>query len=347
MTFAQAQNAGYEITQKEYQRIIDDLLEGYADAFSEIQKKLEKMYLDILGDVDPSDYYNTMIKFNRLEKLAADIQGIYKKTALSAGKSQAAASRLAIANTYYRELFVANWGTPEEVFTALNSAVIETSVLGTEKVWTNISKAAQEKIEATFGSLINYQPQYGTLTSVLVGNSEEAQRAIKKTISSGLIQGKSFREMSRDLRKDFETTKNNALRVARTEGHRNQMAGNYAMTNAARADGVDIRRQIISVRDTRTRVQSQQVDREKEDNNGMFTYPGGVKVAIPGNSGNPAWDINDRESVLTNVNDISPELTRGRNPVTGKTEIISFTSFDSWLKDNDLKRNKSGQIVQR
>ena len=135
------------------------------------------------------------------------------------------------------------------------------------------------------------------------------------------------------------------------------MAGQYATMKALQSEGVEARRMIVSVLDTRTRPQSGYVDGKFEDADGYFHYPGDVLVSIPGNSGRPEWDINDREAVVMSIEGTPPEIRRGRNPVftedgkaiskteKGKSDIIAWTSFDDWMKTNGLKYNKNGVMI--
>jgi len=97
--------------------------------------------------------------------------------------------------------------------------------------------------------------------------------------------------------------------------------------------------------DDRTRPQSAQVDGQLEDENGQFTYPGGVKVTVPGNSGVPAWDINDRERTIDVVEGFEPESRRARDPVTGENEVIGFDRFEAWAESKGLRQNRYGQYV--
>lgn len=347
MTFSDAQKAGYNLTKLEYNRLTKESVLAYEKAYKDVKRQIENLYLKVLDGVDPKDYYNYLTQYNRLTTLMDGINKSYIKASLAAGATQKEASRLAISNAYYRQLYTINWTVPADgVFVVLNPSVIEVSVLGTEKVWQSISSKARLKIINTFGDLNSYQPQYGTLTDILIKNRRADIAKLKQAITSDLIQGKSFAKMTKSIRDILNTSRSNAERIAVTEGHRNMMAGNNAMTQMARTEGVEVRRQIISVIDGKERDQSTEVNHRKEDKDGFFTYPGGVKVAIPGNSGNPAWDIRDRESVINNVNDVSPQLTRAKNPLTGENEIISFKDFDKWTKKNDLKRKKSGRIVK-
>jgi hypothetical protein len=65
----------------------------------------------------------------------------------------------------------------------------------------------------------------------------------------------------------------------------------------------------------------------------------------PGNSGVPAYDINDRETMVEIIGDEEPGLRRGRNPVTGENETFSYKNFESWAKENGLKKNKYGELL--
>jgi hypothetical protein len=102
---------------------------------------------------------------------------------------------------------------------------------------------------------------------------------------------------------------------------------------------------VVAVLDDRTRPQSAQVDGEYENEDGFFEYPGGVLVRVPGNSGVAAWDINDREVVVDEVEGLEPETRRVRNPETGRNEVISWRNFRTWAQENGLKRNAYGQYL--
>lgn len=348
MTFAETQKAGYGLTKIEYSRLSRQGVEAYTVAYRDIKRQIENLYLKVLDGVDPKNYYNYMTQYNRLTSLMDGVNKSYIKASLASGATQKEASRLAISNAYYRQLYTINWTVPADgVFVVLNPSVIEVSALGTAKVWREISSKARVKIINTFGELNSYQPQYGTLTDILQKNRRADLQKLNQTITSDLIQGKSFAKTTKSIREILGISQSNAERIAITEGHRNMMSGNNAMTQMARAEGVDVRRQIISTIDGRERPQSAQVNHRKEDKDGFFTYPGGAKVAIPGNSGNPVWDIRDREAVINNVNDVSPQLRRAKNPITGETEIISFEDYGKWLAKNNLKKAKSGRVVKR
>jgi hypothetical protein len=178
-----------------------------------------------------------------------------------------------------------------------------------------------------------------------LNNRIKSLQNIQTSITQGLIQGKSFQQTAKDVKKVLDSTASQALTVVRTESIRNMNAGAFANHNQSVAQGIKMQRQILSVLDDRTRPQSQTIDTRIADKDGFFTYPGGILVSFPGNSGVAAFDINDRETVIEIIDGQSPELRRGRNPLTGKNEVMSFKSYSDWMDDNEFAQNKTGRWV--
>lgn len=339
MTLSELQEQGYNITRREYmalnRRVADELRTALATA----RRELRKLY-DKLDSVKPEDYYVTAVKFNRLTKLQDDLTKTYNAAARRSGTVIENASKVAISNSYYRQQFAMVLGTSvlddvNMVFTTLPTEVIEASVYGTTA-----------KIKEVYGKASDYVPKSGTfLKAVLDRNRTADVDKIRTAVTQALTMGEGYQKAAGRVKQILDTTASNAERIVRTEGHRNQMSGQYAMTQEARAEGVPVKRKIVSVLDDRTRPQSVQVDGQVENDDGFFVYPGGMLVKMPGNSGVPGWDINDREGVINVIEGLEPTTRRVRDPVTGKTDIISYRSFDEWAKENGLTKNQYGQLV--
>ena len=171
MTFEKAQELGYDLTRKEYEALTKTMLSNYQQAYRKVTKDLKDVYAK-LSNVDPEDYYNYMSKAKRLEKLQQSIAKNYMTASLAAGKTQREASALAISNAYYRQMYATNW-VSDDFFVGLNLAVIETSTLGTQRIWNNLRKEARLKMIDTVGKISEYQPKYGTLASILIGNRQK------------------------------------------------------------------------------------------------------------------------------------------------------------------------------
>jgi AraC-like DNA-binding protein len=339
LTLRELQDQGYNITRREYMALHGRVTQELKTALDESRRKLRKLY-DKLDSVKPEDYYVTAVKFNRLTRLQDDLIRAYNAAARRSGTVIQNAAEVAISNAYYRQQFAMVLGTSvldnvDMVFTVLPSEVIEASVYGTAT-----------KIRERFGKASDYIPQSGTfLERVLDRNRQADVDKIRTAVTQALTLGEGYQKAARRVKDILDTTATNAERIIRTEGHRNQVAGQYAMTQEARAQGVEVTRRIESVLDDRTRPQSVQVDGRYENDEGYFEYPGGALVKMPGNSGVAGWDINDREAVIDIIEGVEPTVRRARDPVTGETEIISYRSFNEWAAGNGLRKNRYGQWV--
>lgn len=327
MTFEEIAKKAVSLTQAENEAVARKVIVEYETLLRSMNEELKTLYANTLSAVDTANYFNEASKYNRMGALIEDLQKKYLAASKLIGKETAAAAESAIANSYYRNMFVTNWAVDQSVFAVISQDLIGVSVYGTPEYWKALSDKYGEE----------YLPQSGTLLHELLTKRQPSViAAIEQAIRAGLITGESYTKVAARIKKIMETDAASALRIVRTETHRNMMAGQYAAAMDARAQGVEARRMIVSVLDMRTREQSASVDGKLEDDEGYFTYPGGLKVAIPGNSGVAAYDINDREGVTMTVDGTPPELRRARNPATGQTDIINWTSFNDWAKQNNL-----------
>ena len=314
------------------------LLSHYRTAYKDITKDMKKAYIKLTG-VSPEDagYYNELIKFQRVENLQKQVAKSYTDAAKKAGRMQFSMSGTAMSNTYYQNMYSVSW-YGGSFFTPIDEKAVEVAVFGTDEIWKSIDAANK----ATYAP---YLPQYGTLADRLNENARKDLRKIKDTIIQGLRQGKSYTDVSKDLQNVFNTTANNAVRIARTEGHRAMSSGAYANTQAAVEAGIELQRMYSAVLDTRTRQQSGSMDGQTVGASEPFRYPNGATALIVGNSGVPAYDINDRCYSLDLVDGVPPEARRGRNPVTGQTEVSSYKTFDTWMDENGLRYTPAGRMV--
>jgi len=357
MTLQEMNEAGYKSTQSEIKRFNTLLAKQYKKALDEIRTDIRKVYDKVIGDRSPSELaailkeqpswlYVQANKFDRLQALQKKVQTQFIKASIAAGNMTVEASKMAITNNFYRQQFAVMFANASPVslsFTVLNPAVVEVSVLGTPTVWNKLGKQVADKIAGKYGTLGAYQPKYGTLSSILKKNRIADLQKIQTSITQGLIQGKSFTQTSKDVKKVLDSTASQALRVVRTESMRNMNSGAYANHNQAKAQGLDLKRMDLEVLDDRTRGQSQSTDGQISDENDQFHFPGGVLVDIIGNSGIAAYDIHERGVAIEIIEDQPPTQRRARSPVTGKNEIISFKDYSTWMSDNGFAQNKTGR----
>jgi hypothetical protein len=319
------------------------LIDNYRAAYNEIDELLKNTYAKFLTGIPPEGYYNEIIKFNRLNNLNKQIKKMYDDAAKKAGLTQIEISKTGISNQYYGNMYSVNWfsGTQNlEYFTPLNPAIAKVSVFGTPEVWKDIK--AKDR-----GALKPYLPKNGTVINTLRGNRTKDLLKLQQSITQAMLQGKSYTNLSNDIKKILNTTANNAVRIARTEGIRNMNSGALANTQAAIDAGVEVGREVVEVMDDRTRSQSASIDGQRQKGDDPFVYPGGLLVDIIGNSGVAEYDINERGSSVDYVEGIKPNTVEGVNPATGNPGDANMRAFNQWMEQNDLKWSDTGRIISK
>ena len=334
------QEQGVNLTKADIRKKQLEVIEIYKKSLADVRKKIERLYSVGLDGIKPENYYNHVIKFNRLDKLEKailkDLTALNKQVNLLTAQ----ASALSYSNNYYRMQYATNWLSPYR-FTKASENAVNYSVFQDLDSFKKLSQQYQRLLEVQSGL---------TLSKTLTSNNTKSVQKVSQALTQSLIQGKSFTQTAKEIRSSFNGNLADSLRVVRTESHRTLNQGELIQWNDAKAQGVEGTRQIISTLDTRTRRQSGQVDGRRENEFGLFNYPEGRTgengVSSPGNSGKAKWDINDRETVINIIAGESPQLRRGRNPSTGENEVFTYRDFNTWTKENNLKYNKSGRLVE-
>lgn len=352
MTFQSLQKEAYQLTDKEIRSLRFQVLINYREALRKTQKKIDKVYKDILDGVDPDKYYDTMLKGNRLMALYNEIEEIYNRQLIIINSNITEASELSFINQYYRQQYITAWFLPLVPYSAdfsfIDNLAVEMSVYGTESKWKQLKKQytmRDKRVKKL--SAFRVEGDRPTLKHLLRSNNRRVLNKIKDTITQGLITGQSNNQMSILLRSMNNSFGKNADRIIRTETHRNLTASQFLHNENLKERGVKVRRMILAVLDGRTREQSGTVDGRMENEEGYFKYPRGIMVRYAGNSGIPEWDINDRETTIQVINGVKPKTRNGLNPVTGQAQLASWRSFNDWMDDNGLTRNKSGKIIKK
>lgn len=361
MTYNKLFMTQYEITEKEYKQYLSTIKQAYQSAYNETRLKLQQTYAKLAG-IDPDKYYSEMIKFDRYRKLLKSIEEVYKDSAIAARKAIVDSSTLAVNNMYYRSIYSVQWSG--NVFDPkVSKDLIDASVTGSIKMWNKIKDK-----ELWQGVL----PQYGTLSDLLNKNAFQDLNDIKATLTSSLIQGKSFRETAGLIRDRFDNSAHKALRVARTEGIRSLNNGAYIAGQQAEQLGIDITKMWDATLDTRTRQTHANADRQKRGINENYNV-GGATGLHPGALSKTGENVNCRCASINLPDGIEPQTRRARNPIkemqwrdatalerknrkladgtmiyprSEQTDIIQNRSFNDWMKMSGVKYNKNGVIVQ-
>lgn len=275
---------------------------------SEIRKALRNVRAslgEIYAKYGDNVTHQEMMKFNRLSK--------YEKQLIDEIKRLSGITLTSISNSlskvfeesYYRT----GWALEKETlfkfgFRELNRDVIKASV-----------ENPLDRVGWKFRSNQHH------VTTIMRMRSE---------LTQGLIEGKGFSRTAGEIKGRLNNLANDILRIVRTEGHRVLVKGRLEGIERAEAAsgrlGVKVVRVLSSVLDSRTRSQSSSMDGQEADENGLFLYPNGVR-GLPGQTGVPGYDINDRETVIVRID----ESERSKNY---KNEALSqYDFFEDWKKD--------------
>jgi SPP1 gp7 family putative phage head morphogenesis protein len=158
---------------------------------------------------------------------------------------------------------------------------------------------------------------------------QSARIMIRRALTDGLSQGKSYAQMIKDLRKALDTTYNNALRILRTEGQTAINAGQYDAYLRALDQGVEGKRVWMATLDERTRDQHAAMDGQSTNDEGMYRMPNGELTPYPTWEGLSAGNrINCRCSERFEIEGYEPQLRR-----TKDQGIIPYQTYADWEKE--------------
>lgn len=127
------------------------------------------------------------------------------------------------------------------------------------------------------------------------------KRSIRAELSRGIANGSTWNEIAGKIAKGmnspFNTSINNAIRIARTEGHRVQQSAALDAQYRAKEKGADVLKQWDSTLDNRTRPHHRMLDGQIRELDEDFEIEG-MTASAPGHFGKPKEDCNCRCCLL-------------------------------------------------
>ena len=137
----------------------------------------------------------------------------------------------------------------------------------------------------------------GGLYAKLGEDVNHLKKRIANNISRGIATSDSYENIARNIASASNVGMNNAMRIARTEGHRIHSNSAYDAQLAAKAAGADIVKQWDSTMDGKTRSTHRLLDGQIREVEEPFEM-GGKKAMYPSGFGRPEEDINCRCALL-------------------------------------------------
>ena len=127
---------------------------------------------------------------------------------------------------------------------------------------------------------------------------QELKSKIKSVVSRGISQSYSYEKISKLIYDEFNNPKLNAIRIARTEGHRISQEATYNVQVEAKKNGADIVKEWDATLDSKTRPSHQFLDGQIVDIDKPFKNADGDEAMYPGGFGIASEDINCRCCVV-------------------------------------------------
>lgn len=162
------------------------------------------------------------------------------------------------------------------------------------------------------------------LYSRLGEDTDYLKRSIRAELSRGVANGSSWNEMAKHIangmNSPFKKAMNNAMRIARTEGHRIQNQAQMDTIFKAKEKGADVVKQWDSTLDSRTRDSHREADGQIREVEESFDV-GGEKMQAPGIGGSAKNVCNCRCCMLQHARwTLDVETTRNLGRVQSMTD---------------------------
>ena len=122
---------------------------------------------------------------------------------------------------------------------------------------------------------------------------ESLKKSVRNELARGIAQSLPYRDIARNLANTANISFNNAVRIARTEGHRINQEATYNCQREAKKRGCEILKRWDSTLDKRTRRTHQELDGQTVDVDEAFVIRG-HKAMYPSGFGVASEDINCR-----------------------------------------------------
>lgn len=164
-----------------------------------------------------------------------------------------------------------------------------------------------------------------TLNDRLAKNKAEIIAKTKESITQGLIKGDSYKDMSDRLKDVYEGDVKKAIRVVRTEAHRNTQQGILAAGDHAAELGIKMVKVWDAALDDKTRDDHRDMDGVKVKTDEDFDLPDGSSGPGPGMTGEPQQDCNCRCRLRYEIEGYAPEFRASRD--------AEIPAYSEWIKE--------------
>lgn len=258
------------LLRKETDKIEKDLtkkiLKQYELAQEKINQQLHEIELKYFAGKELS--YSEMIKFDRLSKLNKRIQDDINELYKQIGKEL----DTALIGTYNNAYLYSSWILETGTGVSMSYTIFDKNI---------VRLAIQNSISGL------------TLNDRLKANRANIILKTRESITRDLIQGKSVRNMAKNIKDLYEGDMVKSTRIIRTEVNRIMNTANLESYKRAEQAGLKFRKKWLSAKDNRVRDTHKTLNGQYADKNGLF-WSNGNSAEGPGLFGIAKEDIHCR-----------------------------------------------------
>lgn len=198
-----------------------------------------------------------------------------------------------------KELIVSTAGLYKTNQKAIMAALKDTYTLGFNNTGKIIGKATDKRLKG----IIKHEVLQRSLTNDISGlkwtermglHRDYAVSKIRQTVTQGLHNGETYKQMSDRLNEALSGDVVNPMRIVRTEGHRVFSEAKKDKLDEADKAGIKMMKVWVTSRDERVRSSHAEMDGIMVPYEEDFVMPDGARGFGPGMIGAPQHDINCR-----------------------------------------------------
>lgn len=286
---------------KDEQRILRILQLMYNDVLREIQEKIQIYFLRITQD--PTDAA-AVYQFRYQQALARQISGI-----LDGFEDKNYTSIQSYLEDCYTNGFVG------AMYDIHRQGIPVVTPIRQENVVRAITTDSKISV-----------PMYTRLGN----NIAQLKTAIAAEVTRGIVSGHSWHDTAAGISRQGQVSAYNAMRIARTEGHRIACEAQMDGCQTAKAAGADVVKEWSAALDERTREHHRELNGQIRELDDAFEVAG-IRVQYPGNFGRPEEDIHCRCALLQRarwaLSEEELEKLRNTSAARGLSQIENFGEF--------------------
>jgi SPP1 gp7 family putative phage head morphogenesis protein len=259
------------LTDKMIAELERQLKKYYQSSYNDIKKKLtdELVKMNLAKGMSAAEYYEEARKYNRLEKLEAELSQSIRDTNAEAVK---------MVNSELTNVFKENWNFQADQISGVSPVL------------------NKDALKAILSGEVN---PFKKLAIDELKDRALIESRLTRELTNGILTGESIPQIAGRIRGVVETNLSDSVRIARTETTKVEAAARFEVGKEAQKMGFKVYKRWIATEDERTRPWHREADGQEVPLDEPFIV-GGEKLMYPGDENGSAGNVvNCRCTMIT------------------------------------------------